>query len=95
MFLVGIELRTYSKSTSTSGHHCAAGALCGAPIVVCAAAAWPFAHQLVGPRGNSLQAWVFVGVALSVTAVPVSCCSSKIRGPSAHPQRSGCELPSR
>jgi len=64
MFLVGIELRTYSKSPSNER----------SPLwqlVPCGAAAWPFAHQLVGPHGNSLHAWLFVGVALSVTAVPV------------------------
>jgi K+:H+ antiporter len=70
MFLVGIELRAYSKSSERSPLWqlvpCVA-----IPIVVCAAAAWPFAHRLVGPHGNSLHAWLFVGVALSVTAVPV------------------------
>ena len=70
MFLVGIELRAYSKSSERSPLWqlvpCVA-----IPIVVCAAAAWPFAHRLVGPQGNSLHAWLFVGVALSVTAVPV------------------------
>jgi Kef-type K+ transport system membrane component KefB len=72
MFLVGIELRAYSKSTTTERSPVWQLVPCVvAPIVVCAAAAWPFAHQLVGPQGNSLQAWVFVGVALSVTAVPV------------------------
>jgi Kef-type K+ transport system membrane component KefB len=72
MFLVGIELRAYNKSTSTKQSPVWQLVPCVvAPIVVCAAAAWPFAHQLVGPHGNSLQAWVFVGVALSVTAVPV------------------------
>jgi Kef-type K+ transport system membrane component KefB len=43
MFLVGIELRTYSKSSERSPLWqlvpCVA-----IPIVVCAAAAWPFAH---------------------------------------------------
>ncbi|HXO45707.1 MAG TPA: cation:proton antiporter, partial [Mycobacterium sp.] len=72
LFLVGIELRTYSKSTSTERSPLWQLVPCVAiPIVVCAAAAWPFAHQLVGPHGNSLHAWLFVGVALSVTAVPV------------------------
>jgi Kef-type K+ transport system membrane component KefB len=72
MFLVGIELRTYSKSTSTERSPLWQLVPCVvAPIVVCAAAAWPFAHQLVSPHGNSLHAWLFVGVALSVTAVPV------------------------
>jgi Kef-type K+ transport system membrane component KefB len=70
LFLVGIELRTYGKSGERSSLWqllpCVA-----IPIVVCAAAAWPFAHQLVGPDHNPLHVWLFVGVALSVTAVPV------------------------
>jgi Kef-type K+ transport system membrane component KefB len=70
MFLVGIELRTYGKSGPRSSLWqlvpCVA-----IPIVVCAAAAWPFAHRLVGPDRNPLHVWLFVGVALSVTAVPV------------------------
>ncbi len=70
MFLVGIELRTYSKSSQRSPLWQLVPCVV-MPIAVCAAAAWPFAHQLVGPQGNSLHAWVFVGVALSVTAVPV------------------------
>src|SRR6201986_4212807 len=73
MFLVGIELRTYSKSTSTEVSPLGQLVPCVvAPIVGCAAAAVPFARQLVDPHGNSLQAWVFVGVALSGTAVPFS-----------------------
>src|ERR1700728_4910251 len=56
MFLVGIELRAYSKSTTTERSPVWQLVPCVvAPIVVCAAAAWPFAHQLVGPHGNSLQ----------------------------------------
>jgi Kef-type K+ transport system membrane component KefB len=70
MFLVGIELRTYSKSSQRSPLWQLVPCVV-IPIAVCAAAAWPFALQLVGPQGNSLHAWVFVGVALSVTAVPV------------------------
>jgi Kef-type K+ transport system membrane component KefB len=70
MFLVGIELRTYSKSSQRSPLWQLVPCVV-IPIAICAAAAWPFAHQLVGPHGNSLHAWVFVGVALSVTAVPV------------------------
>jgi Kef-type K+ transport system membrane component KefB len=70
LFLVGIELRTYSKSSVRSPLWqlvpCVA-----IPIVICAAAAWPFAHRLVGPDHNPLHVWLFVGVALSVTAVPV------------------------
>jgi Kef-type K+ transport system membrane component KefB len=70
MFLVGIELRTYSKSSQRSPLWQLVPCVV-IPLAICAAAAWPFAHQLVGPHGNSLHAWVFVGVALSVTAVPV------------------------
>jgi len=70
LFLVGIELRTYGKSGERSPLWqlvpCVA-----IPIVICAAAAWPFAHRLVGPDHNPLHVWLFVGVALSVTAVPV------------------------
>jgi Kef-type K+ transport system membrane component KefB len=70
MFLVGIELRTYSKSSARSPLWQVVPCV-AIPIVVCATAAWPFAHRLVGLQGNSLHAWLFVGVALSVTAVPV------------------------
>jgi Kef-type K+ transport system membrane component KefB len=70
LFLVGIELRTYSKQSERSPLWqlvpCVA-----IPIVVCAAAAFPFAHRLVGPAHNPLHVWLFVGVALSITAVPV------------------------
>jgi Kef-type K+ transport system membrane component KefB len=70
MFLVGIELRTYGKSGERSMRWQLLPCL-AIPIVVCAAAAWPFAHRLVGPDHNPLHVWLFVGVALSVTAVPV------------------------
>jgi Kef-type K+ transport system membrane component KefB len=70
MFLVGIELRTYSKSGERSLRWQLVPCL-AIPIVVCAVATWPFAHKLVGPDHNPLHVWLFVGVALSVTAVPV------------------------
>jgi Kef-type K+ transport system membrane component KefB len=70
MFLVGIELRTYGKSGERAMRWQLLPCL-AIPIVVCAAAAWPFAHRLVGPDHNPLHVWLFVGVALSVTAVPV------------------------
>ena len=93
-FLVGIELRTYSKSTSTERSPLWQLVPCvAAPIVVCAAAAWPFAHQLVGPQGNSLHAWLFVGVALSVTAVPVLVLLMQDLEIPAPSQGSGYELP--
>jgi len=71
LFLVGIELRgSYGKSSERSSlwHLLPCVML---PVIVCAAAAWPFAHQLVGPDRNPVHVWMFVGVALSVTAVPV------------------------
>jgi Kef-type K+ transport system membrane component KefB len=70
LFLVGIELRSYSKKSEKSPLWqlvpCVA-----IPVVVCAAATFPFAHRLVGPDHNPLHVWLFIGVALSVTAVPV------------------------
>jgi Kef-type K+ transport system membrane component KefB len=70
MFAVGIELRAYSKSGERSPHWQLVPCVL-APIVISAAAAWPFAKQLAGGHGNPLHAWLFVGVALGVTAVPV------------------------
>jgi Kef-type K+ transport system membrane component KefB len=70
MFLVGIELRTYGKGGERSPLWQLVPCVL-IPIVVCAAATWPFAHQLVGPDKNPLHVWLFVGVALGVTAVPV------------------------
>jgi Kef-type K+ transport system membrane component KefB len=70
MFLVGIELRTYGKSGEQSLRWQLVPCL-AIPIVVCAAATLPFAHRLVGPDHDPLHVWLFVGVALSVTAVPV------------------------
>src|ERR1700722_7496706 len=64
MFLVGIELRTYGKSGERSMRWQLLPCL-GIPIVVWAAAAWPFAHLLVGPDHNPLHVWLFVGVSLS------------------------------
>jgi Kef-type K+ transport system membrane component KefB len=71
LFLVGIELRTYSKKQSERSSLWQLVSCVAIPIVICAAAAFPFAHQLVGPDHNPLHVWLFVGVALSVTAVPV------------------------
>src|SRR6202042_221194 len=70
MFLVGIELRAYSKTTERSPLWQLLPCVL-IPVVVCAAAAFPFAHRMVGPDHNPLHVWLFVGVALSVTAVPV------------------------
>jgi Kef-type K+ transport system membrane component KefB len=70
LFLVGIELRSYSKTSEKSPLWQLVPCVL-IPVVVCAAAAFPFAHRLVGPDHNALHVWLFVGVALSVTAVPV------------------------
>jgi Kef-type K+ transport system membrane component KefB len=70
LFLVGIELRAYSNTTERSPLWQLLPCVL-IPVVVCAAAAVPFAHRLVGPDHNPLHVWLFVGVALSVTAVPV------------------------
>jgi Kef-type K+ transport system membrane component KefB len=70
LFLVGIELRSYSKTSQKSPLWQLVPCVV-IPVVVCAAAAFPFAHRLVGPDHNPLHVWLFVGVALSVTAVPV------------------------
>ncbi len=70
MFLVGMELRTYGKSSERSSLWQLVPCVL-IPIVVCTAATWPFAYRLVGPDRNPLHVWLFVGVALGVTAVPV------------------------
>jgi K+:H+ antiporter len=70
LFLVGIELRSYSKTSEKSPLWQLVPCVL-IPVVVCAAAAFPFAHRLVGPEHNPMHVWLFVGVALSVTAVPV------------------------
>ncbi|MGD9695414.1 MAG: cation:proton antiporter [Thermoleophilia bacterium] len=70
MFSVGSELRSLRASSgATSGWRLAPAVLI--PIAVCALAAWPFAGRLVEPGGHGPYAWLFVGVALGVTAVPV------------------------
>jgi Kef-type K+ transport system membrane component KefB len=61
LFLVGIELRSYSKTTTERSPLW--------QLLPCVLI--PFAHRLVGPDHNPLHVWLFVGVALSVTAVPV------------------------
>jgi Kef-type K+ transport system membrane component KefB len=71
LFLVGIELRSYSSKTTERSPLWQLLPCVLIPVVVCAAAAFPFAHRLVGPDHNPLHVWLFVGVALSVTAVPV------------------------
>jgi Kef-type K+ transport system membrane component KefB len=71
LFLVGIELRSYSSRTTERSPLWQLLPCVLIPVGVCAAAAFPFAHRLVGPDHNPMHVWMFVGVALSVTAVPV------------------------
>jgi Kef-type K+ transport system membrane component KefB len=71
LFLVGIELRSYSKTTTERSPLWRLLPCVLIPVIVCAAAAFPFAHRLVGPDHNLMHVWMFIGVALSVTAVPV------------------------
>src|SRR6202000_2551043 len=71
LFLVGVELRSYSKTTTERSPLWRLLPCVLLPVIVCAAAAFPFAHRLVGPDHNPVHVWLFVGVALSVTAVPV------------------------
>jgi Kef-type K+ transport system membrane component KefB len=71
LFLVGIELRSYSSKSGERSSNWQLLPCVIIPVVVCALAAWPFAHRLVGPAHHPLHVWLFVGVALSVTAVPV------------------------
>jgi Kef-type K+ transport system membrane component KefB len=70
LFLVGVELRSYSATTERSPLWQLLPCVL-IPVAICAAAAFPFAHRLVGPDHNPTHVWMFVGVALSVTAVPV------------------------
>jgi Kef-type K+ transport system membrane component KefB len=71
LFLVGIELRSYNRTTTERSPLWRLLPAVLIPVIICAAAAFPFAHRLVGPDHNPTHVWMFVGVALSVTAVPV------------------------
>src|SRR6201995_338205 len=71
LFLVGVELRSYSKTTTERSPLWRLLPCVLIQVIVCAAAAFPFAHRLVGPDHNPMHVWMFIGVALSVTAVPV------------------------
>lgn len=68
MFSVGVELRRAGRSGNTSiGWPLVPCVLLS--VIVCAVAARPFADR-IGHAGGGFG-WVFVGVALGVTAVPV------------------------
>lgn len=69
MFAVGAELRSVQAPESVVGWRLLPCILF--PIAVCAVVARPFAEHLDGPRGSACYGWLFVGIALGVTAVPV------------------------
>ena len=70
MFSVGTELRCFRRSGEASrGWHLLPCAVL--PIVVCVLASRPFAGFLGGRVAPDLYGWLFVGIALGVTAVPV------------------------
>lgn len=71
MFAVGVEFRTYRPPQGRPSRRWQLVLPVTLPIVLCGAAAWPFAPQLTAANGNPFYAWSFVGIALSVTAVPV------------------------
>jgi Kef-type K+ transport system membrane component KefB len=71
LFLVGVELRSYGRTTTERSPLWRLLPAVLIPVIICAAATFPFAHRLVGPDHNPMHVWMFVGVALSVTAVPV------------------------
>jgi Kef-type K+ transport system membrane component KefB len=62
MFSVGAELRRFGASDQTSFSW---------RLAPCALAAWPFADRLADPGDTGPYGWLFVGIALGVTAVPV------------------------
>ena len=70
MFSVGAELRGFAASgEASSGWRLAPAVVL--PIVICALAAWPLAARLGNPLHPGPYGWLFVGVCLGVTAVPV------------------------
>lgn len=71
MFAVGTELRTAgaSEEASTFGWRLAPCVVL--PTVIGALAAWPFAGRLGVSGDTGPHGWLFVGIALGVTAVPV------------------------
>ena len=70
MFSVGSELRGFASSgRASSGWRVAPAVLL--PLALCALAAWPFAARLSDPSHPGPYGWLFVGVCLGVTAVPV------------------------
>lgn len=70
MFSVGSELRGFASSGEASSSWRVAPAVL-TPIVLCALAAWPFAARLGDASHPGPYGWLFVGICLGVTAVPV------------------------
>ncbi|WP_319435938.1 cation:proton antiporter [Mycobacterium sp. RTGN5] len=70
MFAAGNELRRFGKLGDTSiGWRAVPCVLI--PITASVLAAWPFAARLGVPEHHETYGWVFVGIALGITAVPV------------------------
>ncbi len=70
MFSVGVELRGLRRSAGAPATwHLAPCVLI--PMLVCALVAWPFAERLGESGGSDRYGWLFVGIALGITAVPV------------------------
>lgn len=70
MFAAGNELRRFGKLGDTSiGWRAAPCVLI--PIGASVLAAWPFATRLGIPEHHDAYGWLFVGIALGITAVPV------------------------
>ncbi|MGO8964601.1 MAG: cation:proton antiporter [Mycobacterium sp.] len=57
LFLVGIELRSYSRKSGERSSFWQLLPCVIIPVIVCAFAAWPFAHRLVGPDHHPLHVW--------------------------------------
>lgn len=70
MFSVGTELRGFGKTGDPAmGWRLVPCVL--VPIAICALATWPFVDRLAKDGSHKVYGWLFVGIALGVTAVPV------------------------
>ncbi|GAY17452.1 cation:proton antiporter [Mycobacterium sp. shizuoka-1] len=70
MFSAGNELRRFGSVGDASIGWRAAPCVV-VPMAACALAAWPFAARIDGPGHHDVYGWLFVGVAMGITAVPV------------------------
>lgn len=70
MFSAGNELRRLGAAGAAPiGWRVAPSVLI--PITACVLVSWPFAGRLGGPDHHAAYGWIFVGIALGITAVPV------------------------